>query len=80
MSHNTYLLLSILVLAVLLFFPTSRLIWTLSVRRMQRKLGRELDRREVQGQLQRARVVAIILVLLFSYLFNTQVLIGDFHG
>jgi len=66
--------LSILLLAALLFFPVAKIIWVLSARRLHRKLKRELTASEVKGQLQRARVVAIPVVLLFSYLFHHHVL------
>ena len=61
---------SVLVLAALLFYPVSKLVWVLSVRRLQRKLGRELDGVEIQGQRQRAWVVAAFVVLIFSWLYN----------
>ena len=73
---NSYLLLSILVLAGLLFFPTSKLIWVLSVRRQQRKLERELTAQELEGQKARARFIAVLVVLAFSYLFNVSLLGG----
>ena len=65
---------SVMVLAVLLYYPATRLIWVLSVRRLQRKLGRELSEIEIQGQKNRARVIAAIVVLIFSYLFNLSTL------
>ena len=66
----TYFLFSTIVLAFLLFFPVSKLVWTLSVRRLQRKLQRELSPEEIQGQLSRARFIAIFFSLIFSFLFN----------
>ena len=57
-------------LAALLFYPVSKLIWVFSVRRMQRRLSRELSEEEIKGQLQRARFVSVFLVLLFSWLYN----------
>ena len=65
---------SVFVLAALLFFPMSKLIWVLSVRRLQRRLGRELNEGEVQGQLRRARIIAVLLSLTFSYFFNLNLL------
>ena len=75
-----YFWFSVLLLAVLLFFPVSRLIWVLSVRRAQRKLGRELDQGEVQGQLKRARFVGALLALVFSYLFTLNLIGMPGHG
>ena len=69
-----YFLLSVVVLAVLLFFPISKLIWTFSVRRLQRKLNRELNETELAGQMTRARFLSIFVSLLFSYLFNLNLL------
>lgn len=69
-----YFLLSVVVLAVLLFFPISKLIWVFSVRRLQRKLNRELNETEIAGQLTRARFVSIFMSLLFSYLFNLNLI------
>ncbi|MEN8131109.1 MAG: hypothetical protein ABFS45_13125 [Pseudomonadota bacterium] len=71
---NTYFYLSVAVLALLLFFPTSKLIWVLSVRRLQRKSGRELSNDEINGQKARARFIAFLLVLAFSWIFNLQLL------
>ena len=61
-------------LAALLFWPISKLIWVLSVRRLQRKLARELDEKEIAGQMNRARVVSVFLSLLFSLLYNLSTL------
>ncbi len=62
----------ILVLAALLFWPMSKLVWVLSVRRLQRKLSRPLDEKEVAGQITRARVISVFVSLLFSFLYNAS--------
>jgi hypothetical protein len=69
-----YYWLSVAVLAALLFVPASRLIWALSVRRLERKGGRALSDAERRGQLGRARFLAVLLCLAFSALFNFQIL------
>ena len=69
-----YFLVSVVVLALLLFFPISKLIWTFSVRRLQRKLNRELNETELTGQMTRARFLSIFVSLLFSYLFNLNLI------
>ena len=74
MDARTWTILSTLILAALLFFPVTKVIWAMSSRRLHRRLGRELTEDELKGQLQRARVVAIVLVLLFSYLFNSRLM------
>jgi len=60
----------VVLLAALLFWPMSKLIWVMSVRRLQRKLARELDEQEIAGQMNRARVISVFVSLLFSFLYN----------
>ncbi len=76
---SAYFYFSFLVLALALFFPDSKMIWVLSVRRLQRKTGRELTREEIEGQKRRARFIAVPVVSVFSWLFNVQ-LLGVTHG
>ena len=64
----------VVILAALLFWPMSKLIWVLSVRRLQRKLARELDETEAAGQMNRARVISAFVSVLFSFLYNLQTL------
>ena len=75
-----YFALSVLVLALLLFFPISKLIWVMSVRRLQRKLNTTLEEKELQGQLVRARFIAVLVSLIFSFLFNLNLLGWPAHG
>lgn len=74
MTAETFQLGSVLLLALLLFVPVSRIVWVLSVRRLQRRLTRELTALEQRGQLRRARFIALPLTLLFSVLFHVQVI------
>ena len=60
----------VLLLAALLFWPMSKLVVVLSVRRLQRKLARPLNEKEIAGQLNRARVISVFVSVLFSYLYN----------
>lgn len=69
-AEQVYTLISVLVLAALLFYPVNKLVWVLSVHRLQRKLKRELNPGEIAGQQRRARFISIFLVLIFAYLFN----------
>ena len=69
MTGEAYLLWT-LALAAVLWWPASRIIWVLSVRRLQRKLDRELSDNEIAGQKRRAWVIATVLSLVFSALFN----------
>lgn len=66
----------VIVLAGLLFFPVSRLIWVLSVRRLERREERRLNADEQAGQRRRARLLALICVIIFSLLFNLATLGG----
>ena len=67
---TAYFYVSVLILAALLFIPASKLIWVMSVRRLQRKTGHELSESEQQGQKNRARIIAFVLVMIFSWFFN----------
>ncbi len=69
-----YFIISTLILASLLFVPVSNLIWILSVRRLQRKLHRELNQLELAAQKKRAYFIAILLVIPFALLFNSQLI------
>jgi heme/copper-type cytochrome/quinol oxidase subunit 2 len=71
---GTYFIVSVLILAALLFIPVSKLLWVLSVRRVQRRENRELSQAELDGQLARARFISVIVVLIFSFLFNYSLL------
>ncbi len=64
--------LAVIVLAAALFFPISKLVWVLSIRRLERKLGHPLEDAERAAQLRRARIIAAVLALAFSWLFNLQ--------
>ena len=64
----------VVILAALLFWPMSKLIWVLSVRRLQRKLERELDESELAGQMNRARVISVFVSVVFSFLYNLSTL------
>ena len=72
MTQGMFFTLSWLVLAGLLFYPVYKLVFVLSVRRLRKKLERELSDDEIAGQKNRARVLAVILVFGFSFLFNIQ--------
>lgn len=74
MNQTTFFILSWIVLSALLFLPVSRLIWVMSVRRLERRQKRRLEETEREAQLRRARATAVIVVLAFSFLFNLQTL------
>lgn len=70
----------VLLLAALLFFPVSNLIYVFSVRRKQRRLKTELDGGELAAQKQRARFVAVLVCFVFSFFFNVSRLGFPPHG
>jgi hypothetical protein len=80
MSPWTYYWLSVVVLAGLLFLPASKLVWVLSVRRLERRLGHPLSDEERRGQLNRARFLALVLCAAFSALFNYRMLDMSAYG
>ena len=57
-------------LAVLLFFPITKLIWVRQVRRLERKLGRAATEEERQGQLRSARMMGAFIAVTFAFLYN----------
>ena len=65
---------SVLLLTALLFFPISKLIWVLSVRRLQRKQEHPLSQQEIHAQQKRARIIGFFVALAFSYFFHLNVL------
>lgn len=74
MSAAAFFTLSVVVLAALLYLPVTRIIWVLSVRRFERRRGEPLPADERHGQLIRARLLALLLVILFALMFNLVML------
>jgi len=64
-----YFTVSVLILAAMLFFPVSKMVWVVSVRRLEKKLQKTLTDEERRGQLNRARIITIPVVLTFAWLF-----------
>ncbi|MDP6013628.1 MAG: hypothetical protein QF629_08805 [Alphaproteobacteria bacterium] len=75
MSQSGYLAWS-LALAAVLWWPVGRIVWVMAVRRLERKLDRELDVAEVTAQRRRAWLLALPLCLVFAGLFNLRLLEG----
>ena len=69
-----YYLLSVIILTLLLYYPVNKLIFVLIVRRLEKKTGKNLSNMEKSDQLKRSRFISIILILLFSCLFNINIL------
>ena len=71
---NGYYLISVIILALLLYYPVNKMIFVLSVRRLERRIGKQLNDDQKNGQLKRSRFISIILILCFSCLFNINIL------
>ena len=72
MNEDIIFLAGMVLLSIALYFPVNKLIWVLSVRRLERKYKKKLTDVERKLQLNRARFISIILVLIFSYFFNLK--------
>ena len=72
MSITTLFWFWVVVLGAALFLPVSNLMHVFSVRRLQKKLQRELDANEIAAQKKRSYFIAIFVCLIFSILFNYQ--------
>jgi hypothetical protein len=70
MPSELFYLLSVIFLSFLLYYPVNKLIFILSVRRYEKKIGKSLNHDELRGQLIRSRFISIILIIVFSSLFN----------
>jgi len=73
MPSELFYLLSVMFLAILLYYPVNKLIFILSVRRYEKKIGNSLNDKELKGQLIRSRFISIILIVIFSSLFNLNI-------
>ena len=73
MPSELFYLLSVTLLALLLYYPVNKLIFILSVRRYEKKIGNSLSDEELKGQLIRSRFITIILIIIFSSLFNLNI-------
>ena len=73
MPSEIFYLLSVILLSILLYYPVNKLIFILSVRRFEKKIGDTLNDKELKGQLVRSRFISIILIIIFSSLFNLNI-------
>ena len=73
MPSKIFYLLSVILLSILLYYPVNKLIFILSVRRFEKKIGNTLNDKELKGQLVRSRFISIILIIIFSSLFNLNI-------
>jgi len=61
-------------LAALLFRPAKKMIFSLRVRRAERKLDRQLTEGERQDLEKRTIPITVFIVVTFSFLFNTVII------
>ena len=73
MNEELYFYLSVLVLSAALYIPVNKLIWVLSVRIIEKKSKSKLNEYQRNLQKNRSRFISILLVFIFSYLFNMQI-------
>mgnify|MGYP003994110881 FL=1 len=73
MPSKIFYLLSVILLSILLYYPVNKLIFILSVRKFEKKIGNTLNDKELKGQLVRSRFISIILIIIFSSLFNLKI-------
>ena len=62
----------ITILSVALFFPVRKLIWVLYVRKKQ-KAQKTVSEEEIKKEKRRATFTSILLCVVFSYLYVSQV-------
>ncbi len=70
--------LSTLVLATLLFKPVEKLIVIPRIRKVEKKLNRELTAEEREGIKRKAIPLVAVIVMTFAFLFN-KVVMGRFY-
>ena len=73
MNEELFFYLSVLILAAALYITVNKLIWVLSVRRIEKKSKSKLNEYQRNLQKNRSRFISILLVFIFSYLFNMQI-------
>ena len=73
MNEELFFYLSVLVLSAALYIPVNKLIWVLSVRRIEKKSKSKLNEYQRNLQKNRSRFISILIVIIFSYLFNMQI-------
>ncbi len=64
-----------IVLALALYFPVRQLIWSLSIRRAEKREG-PTDDEQKQALKKRAAVTSILLCFVFSYFYTAQLFSG----
>ena len=63
-----------ILLAVLLFFPITKFVWVVRVRRFERKEGRTATEAEREKLKKSARFISAAIAVTFAFLYNKAIL------
>jgi len=66
---------SAIFLALVLYYPVTRLVWVMRVRRFERKNGGKSTEEDRQRQLRQARFISILIVLLFAFIYTRTLIV-----
>lgn len=66
---------SAIVLALALYYPVTRFVWVIRVRRFERKNDRQTTAEERQLVLRQSRFISIPIVLFFAFLFTRTLIV-----
>ena len=70
MTNTMEFYLWVALLTSLLIYPVGKLMWVLSVRRLEKKLQKKLSEKEYLGQRRRGFFLGFLVSLIFSLMFN----------
>ena len=70
MTNTMEFYLWVALLTSLLIYPVGKLMWVLSVRRLEKKLQKKLSEKEYLGQRRRGFFLGFLVSLMFSLMFN----------
>lgn len=61
---------SAVVLAVVLYYPVTKFVWVIRVRRFEKKNDGKSTEEDRQRHLRQARFISILIVLLFAFIYT----------
>jgi len=62
-------------LSLALYYPVTRFVWVIRVRRFEKKNDRQTTAEERQVLLRQSRFISILVVLLFAFLFTRTLIL-----